>query len=114
NVSGRLFGGAIGLDADAVVWHDLEAPTWPGGRTALAEYDARFADRFAVASAAASGSEPLAQPSRVLECRSCQWWPTCEAALRANRDVSLVVRGEDAAVLRAAGVSTVDELAELS
>ena len=42
---GRAIGGVIGLEADVVVWHDLDAPTWPGGRTAMNEYDARFADR---------------------------------------------------------------------
>jgi predicted RecB family nuclease len=104
-------GGVIGLDADAVLWHDLSAPTWPGGRSALTEYDSRFADRMAVATAAVEGAEPLAQPSRVTECRSCPWWPICEESLRAERDVSLVVRGEDAMALRAAGLSTVDHLA---
>src|SRR5438067_7335894 len=109
----RAVGGVIGLDADVVVWHDLVAPSWPGGRTALAEYDARFADRLAIARAAATGSLALAEPSRILECRSCPWWPTCEAQLTAIRDVSLVVRGEDAMELRRAGVSTVDKLAAL-
>ncbi|MDQ3150430.1 MAG: TM0106 family RecB-like putative nuclease, partial [Actinomycetota bacterium] len=47
------------------------------------------------------------------ECRSCPWWPTCEAVLAEARDVSLVLRGEDAGALRAAGVSTVDDLAAL-
>jgi predicted RecB family nuclease len=106
-------GGVIGLDADVVLWHDLRAPTWPGGRTALAEYDARFADRLAVARSAATGGVALAEPSRILECRTCPWWPTCEAALTAVRDVSLVIRGEDAVELRRAGVSTVDKLAAL-
>jgi predicted RecB family nuclease len=110
---GRVTGGVVGLDADVVLWHDLDAPTWPGGRTAMAEYDARFADRLAVARAAAAGDEPLAQPSRVTECRSCPWWPTCSDALRAARDVSMVLRGEDAVALRQAGVRTVDELAAL-
>ncbi|WP_199730302.1 TM0106 family RecB-like putative nuclease [Amycolatopsis panacis] len=110
---GRAVGGVIGLDADVVVWHDLTAGTWPGGRTALDEYDARFADRIAVATAAATGAEPLAEPSRVLECRRCPFWPTCEVALTEARDVSLVVRGEDAGELRRAGVSTVDQLAAL-
>ncbi|WIV59481.1 TM0106 family RecB-like putative nuclease [Amycolatopsis nalaikhensis] len=106
-------GGVIGLDADVVVWHDLAAGTWPGGRSALTEYQARFADRLAIATAAANGEEPLAEPSRVLECRRCPWWPTCEAVLTETRDVSLVVRGEDAMELRRAGVSTVDKLAAL-
>ncbi|MFJ7210994.1 TM0106 family RecB-like putative nuclease [Amycolatopsis sp. NPDC098790] len=106
-------GGVIGLDADVVVWHDLTAGTWPGGRNALTEYQVRFADRLAIATAAANGEEPLAEPSRVLECRRCPWWPTCEVVLTETRDVSLVVRGEDAVELRRAGVSTVDKLAAL-
>ncbi len=105
------FAGVIGMDGDAVVWHDLQAPTWPGGRTALAEYDSRFADRIAVATAAATGTPALAEPSRIVECRSCPWWPVCEDALVKTRDVSLVVRGEDAGMLRSAGVTSVDALA---
>lgn len=112
-VRGRPTGGVIGLEADVVVWHDLDAPTWPGGRTAMAEYDARFTDRLAVARAAATEAEPLAQPSRITECRSCPWWPLCGLELRESRDVSMVLRGEDAVALRAAGLSTVDELAAL-
>ncbi|WP_414636308.1 TM0106 family RecB-like putative nuclease [Actinophytocola sp.] len=110
---GHPVGGVIGLDGDVVVWHDLEAPTWPGGRTALAEYDARFADRLAIATTAAAGGAPLAAPSRIVECRTCPWWTLCRAELRAARDVSLVVRGEEGAMLRAAGVRTVDDLAAL-
>jgi predicted RecB family nuclease len=110
---GHPVGGVVGLDGDVVVWHDLEAPTWPGGRTALAEYDARFADRLAVANAAASGAEPLALPSRIVECRTCPWWTICRAELLETRDVSLVVRGEEGAALRAAGIRTVDDLAAL-
>jgi predicted RecB family nuclease len=106
-------GGVIGLDGDVVVWHDLLAPTWPGGRGALDEYDARFADRLAIATSAATGGPALAQPSRIVECRSCPWWPVCQVELQGARDVSLVVRGEEAATLRAAGVRTVDDLARL-
>jgi predicted RecB family nuclease len=106
-------GGVIGLDADVVVWHDLRAGHWPGGRSTLAEYDARFADRVAVATAAATGGPALAEPSRITECRRCPWWPTCEAVLERAEDVSLVVRGEFAGVLREVGVATVAELAAL-
>lgn len=106
-------GGVIGLDADVVVWHDLRAGHWPGGRSTLAEYDARFADRMAVATAAATGAPALAEPSRITECRRCPWWPTCEAALERAEDVSLVVRGELAGVLREVGVGTVSALAAL-
>jgi predicted RecB family nuclease len=111
---GRALGGVIGLDADVVVWHDLDAKTWPGGRSAVTEYNSRFADRVAVATAAATGQPALAEPSRILECRRCPWWPTCEAELTSTRDVSLVVRGEDADTLRRIGVSTVDALAALN
>jgi predicted RecB family nuclease len=109
----RHHGGVIGMDADVVVWHDLRAGHWPGGRSTLAEYDARFADRLAVATAAATGGPALARPSRITECRRCPWWPTCEAELEAERDVSLVVRGDAATALRAAGVTTVARLAAL-
>ncbi len=106
-------GGVIGLDADVVCWHQLRLRHWPGDRSTLAEYDDRFADRRAVAVAAAVGGPALAEPSRVNECRHCPWWPTCEAELEREQDVSLVVRGETAAALRAIGVQTVAQLAAL-
>ncbi|WP_372452615.1 TM0106 family RecB-like putative nuclease [Pseudonocardia nigra] len=106
-------GGVIGMDADVVVWHDLRAGHWPGGRSTLAEYDARFADRTAIAVAAATGAPALAEPSRITECKRCPWWPTCEAGLERVDDVSLVVRGETAVALREVGVRTVHELAAL-
>ncbi|MDN5859614.1 MAG: recombinase RecB, partial [Pseudonocardia sp.] len=115
---GAGFGGVIGMDADVVVWHDLEAGLWPAPgdgqvRSTLAEYRVRFADRIAVAAAAMAGAPALAAPSRVLECRRCPWWPRCEAELVAADDVSLVARGETAAILRGIGVHTVARLAEL-
>ncbi|MGI9002945.1 MAG: TM0106 family RecB-like putative nuclease [Pseudonocardia sp.] len=106
-------GGVIGMDADVVMWHDLRSGHWPGGRSTLAEYDARFADRLAVATAAVTGAPALAEPSRVTECRRCPWWPTCEAALERVEDVSLVVLGEPAVALRDVGVRTVGQLAAL-
>jgi predicted RecB family nuclease len=48
-----------------------------------------------------------------MECRRCPWWPTCEAELIARSDVSLVLRGEDAAAARSVGVTTVAQLAAL-
>jgi predicted RecB family nuclease len=106
-------GGVIGLDADVVVWHDLAGGSWPGEHSTLAEYDSRFADRVAVATAAATGAPALARPSRVMECRRCPWWPTCEAELERQEDVSLVVRGDAATALRAAGITSVARLAAL-
>lgn len=103
--------GVVGLDADAVVWFDLAAGE--AGRSILETYDRRFTDRLAVAGAARGGTEALAEPSRITECRRCPWWPTCEAELRERDDVSLVVRGESALRLRGHGVTTVRELAAL-
>ena len=103
-VTGRVLGGVIGLDADVTLWYDLSAPSWPGGHSTLAEYDSRFADRLAVAGAAVEGRPALAEPSRITECHRCPWWPTCEQVLTTRRDVSLVLRGEDASPLRAVGV----------
>ena len=45
----------------------------------LADYDARFADRVAVAEAALRRDRPLASPSRVSECRRCPWNPALHA-----------------------------------
>ncbi|MGE3285679.1 MAG: TM0106 family RecB-like putative nuclease [Pseudonocardia sp.] len=106
-------GGVIGLDADVVVWHDLAAEHWPGGRSTIDEYDLRFADRAAVAVAARSGGPALAAPSRINECRRCPWWPTCEAELSRAQDVSLVARGEPAAALRDLGVRSIRDLAQI-
>ena len=107
----RVVGGVIGMDADVVLWHDLLAPSFPGEKSTMQEYAERFADRLAVASAAASGAEPLAQPSRIVACRYCPWWQVCEPMLHERQDVSLVVRGDDAMVLRDAGYPTVSALA---
>jgi predicted RecB family nuclease len=106
-------GAVIGMDADVVLWHELSGASWPGGHSTLDEYDTRFADRSAVAAAAAAGEPALATASRITECRRCPWWPTCEAELAARSDVSLVLRGEDAAAIRSAGVTTVAQLAAL-
>ena len=103
-------GAVIGLDADCMLVHDLAAPTWPGDRSTLDAYDERFAERRAIAADAAAGTVVTA-PSRVAECRTCPWWPPCEAELVGRHDVSLVVRGPQTTALRAAGAQTVDALA---
>jgi predicted RecB family nuclease len=83
------------------------------GPSLLEEYDARFADRLAVAVAAATRRPALAVPSRISECRRCPWWPRCSVELEAAHDVSLVVAGGDVDILHAAGIRTYDELAGL-
>ena len=94
-------------DGDRLVWHELSAEL-------LAAYDARFADRLAVAAAAAAGEPALAQPSQIGECRRCPWWPVCSVELTTRDDVSLIAPGDHADVLRAAGLATVTALAGAS
>lgn len=104
--SADLRAGVVGLDADCLLVHDLAEPSWPGGRSTLEEHDARSADRRAVARGLVD-----TRPARIGECRSCPWWPRCEAELVAAHDVSLVVRGTSRETLAEAGLDTVDDLA---
>ncbi|WP_424809768.1 TM0106 family RecB-like putative nuclease [Rhodococcus sp. 27YEA15] len=91
-------GGAVGYNGDCILVHDLSA--------VLEDYDARYADRIAVA----RGSVMTA-PSQIAECKSCPWWGDCKAELVRNRDVSLVAVGSRAELLRDVGCNTVDDLA---
>ena len=109
DTAGDLSGTDSDDDGTVIVWHRLDTP----GASALADYDRRFADRLAVATAAANGGRPLAWPSRVPECRRCPWWPRCGTELRAAGDVSLLLSGDDVEAARAAGVSTISDLARL-
>src|SRR5699024_4585630 len=120
----RVRGGIIGRggpaadagwdDGTLIVWHELGSGGATGaGRSVLTDYDARFADRYAVASAAAAGRPALAQPSRVAECRRCPWWPVCGPELEAAHDVSLLVAGSDVDALHGAGLVTYDDVAAM-
>ncbi len=104
--------GSVGGEDDSavIVWHRLDSPE----SSVLAEYDRRFTDRIAVATAAVAGGRPLAAPSRIAECRRCPWWPRCRGELTASRDISLLLTGDDVDTARAAGVLTIDDLAALT
>ncbi|WP_132992739.1 TM0106 family RecB-like putative nuclease [Gordonia zhaorongruii] len=95
----EVWGGIIGLDADCIVAACLT--------DVLAEYEQIFARRQAIVDGTIT-----TEPRRIGECRSCQWWPRCEQELVERRDVSLVVGGSQTLVLRAAGIATVDALAD--
>ena len=100
-------GGVIGYDADCMLAYDLGGP-----EGILASYDARWADRQAVAQGITA-----TVPARISECSSCPWWEDqgpvrgCGEVLREMRDVSLVVRGEQSVRLREMGITTIDQLA---
>ncbi len=96
---GRRFGGLIGLDADCMVAVSLDS--------VLEEYRAEFERRHAIADGTIATG-----PRKVGECRSCHWWPRCEAELAERRDVSLVVGGNQATILQDAGLTTFDALAD--
>ena len=101
-------GGVIGLDADVVVWHDLArralagrtGPRWPsttpGSPTGGRWPPRRPPGRPRWPSRRGSPSAGTARGGR-----------RCEVELERGQDVSLVVRGETAVVLREVGVSTV-------
>ncbi|TWS21633.1 TM0106 family RecB-like putative nuclease [Tsukamurella asaccharolytica] len=97
--SRTLLGGCIGVDGARIVVQEV-APL-------LAAYDERFADRRDVLAGTVA-----TEPVRVAECRRCPWWPQCAQTLTLARDVSLVADGRSATGLRAAGIGTVDQLAE--
>lgn len=92
-------GGVIGVDADCIVAVPLG--------DVMADYDRTFAHRIEVA----TGQFPT-RPRRVNECRSCDWWPQCEAQLQATDDVSLVVGGAATESLDEMGILTVADLAD--
>ncbi|NLG55422.1 MAG: TM0106 family RecB-like putative nuclease [Rhodococcus sp.] len=96
--SASLRAGAIGLAADCIYVHDLTK--------ILDDYDARFADRIGIAR-----GEIETRVSKISECSSCPWWPDCNEELTAHHDVSLVATGTRTEILRAQGITTVDELA---
>ena len=91
-------GGVIGVDADCIVVVPLGS--------VMGEYDEILARRRAIAAGTIA-----TRPKRVNECRSCIWWPQCEAELVAADDVSLVIGGAGGTALEESGITTVTQLA---
>ena len=112
--SAELAGGVVGAGSGSGEFVDDEVIVWYRLDEVMPDYDARFADRLAVADAAASGGPALAFPSRIGECRRCPWWARCSAELRETHDVSLITAGSDVPLLHERGIHTVDDLATVS
>ncbi|MEE4025539.1 TM0106 family RecB-like putative nuclease [Gordonia sp. PKS22-38] len=94
----ELRAGAIGLDADCIVVHEMAST--------LEDYRDTFTRRQAIADGRIATT-----PRRIGECRSCPWWFRCGPELEERRDVSLVVGAHQSVVLAEAGITTIDQLA---
>lgn len=93
------FGAVIGHDGRAMIVHraaDSEA-----------EYHRRFDERMDIAT-----GRRITGAGRISECRSCPWWSECERVLGERHDISLVAPGGRGETLRAAGITTIDRLAD--
>jgi predicted RecB family nuclease len=118
-----LLDGFLGgvIDGSGTLWWiDLDMVHGRAGRTALVDYDARFARRLMLADATARRNEDpslprAAEPRFHKECESCQFSEVCQDELEARDDVSLVrwSSAETLAHLRGAGVATRRQLASL-
>jgi len=133
---GRPLAGLIGTDdwtdEALITWMDLAEPLlrtfsrsgaagWTA-RSALERYDHEHAFRVDVAAIAeqqgqVGARQPLVRPIVTDECSRCQWWDHCRAQLP-DDDVSLRIgkRSLDVreiATLRAHGISTVNDLADV-
>lgn len=126
---GTPMGAIIGRER-FVVGYDLTEPRFsdpsgaPRRHSALALYDAEFAERRRVAlAAAATAAEWRADPTRALpvapvrisECASCRWREHCGPLLEERQDVSLLPRvgRPEWEALRRIGADTIPALAAL-
>ena len=108
------WGGVIGLDADVVVWHDLWRRALAGrAQSTLAEYDARFADRMAVATAAASGRPRSPSRRGSPSAAAARGGPPARRSSRASRTSAWSCAARWRRRCGAAGITTVARLAAL-
>ncbi len=115
----RPFAGIV--DRGSTLWWFALDDAVDEASSALALYDARFAERVALLAATeARNAEPdLPRPGASWwhrECESCPYRVFCHATLAATDDVSLVrfTDGPDQTLLRAVGISTRRQLAAIS
>lgn len=85
----------------------------------LREVDAKIAEVSQLRAAVLAGDTEPVSPTRVRECRHCPFWShgdsqtdSCEELLYARRDVSVLLRGNEAENMRALGIYTLDDLAQ--
>jgi predicted RecB family nuclease len=117
--SSRPFAGIV--DRGSTLWWFALDDAVDQTSSALALYDARFAERVSlVAATEARAVDPsLPRPGAAWwhrECETCPYRESCHATLAATDDVSLVrfTDGPDQTLLRAIGISTRHELAAAS
>lgn len=132
--AGPAWGGIVGSEG-VLAWFPLDHPVWrtPARsegrrvreRTTMEVYDFEFGFRLDIAAAAIEHREPstsgapppdlLVVPILCSECPDCPWRGHCLPWLEGRRDVSLLpgLAVRDVLVHRAAGITTVDDLAAL-
>lgn len=91
----------------AVIGHDGESMIVHRAADSAAEYHRRFDERMAIAT-----GRRITGADRISECRSCPWWSECERVLSERHDISLIAPGGRGEALRAAGITTIDQLAD--
>lgn len=79
-------------------------------RSALRDARDTIAATMGMDSRFSLGTWPLA-PRRIRECKSCRHFSSCNLELEAADDISLLLPGDKAVLLRKAGINTVLELA---
>lgn len=104
-------GALIGIDDDRPVVFDTAAKK--------PHYDKAFARAVSIAR-----HDTPTQAVRTAACMHCSLWksfpspdgrtPGCEDQLRARRDISLIARGDSLQVLTKAGISTIDQMLDLT
>jgi len=130
---GRASGFIIGRDqveeldggAHVLTWLDLEAPLFETysrslgktKRSALDRYDHEQGFRLKVATAAAAGEEALVEPVFTNECDSCPWYDHCRSLCGDDVASANITSGRlsvrEWTALRAAGIESIDDLADL-
>ena len=125
-LDGSGVGGIVGVDFGAevhtIVWVDLNEKLYDRGRrSALEVYVERYGEARAVAETAAkvrageSRVDAITRPEWKSECKTCVWREHCQERLYDMDDTTMLagMTVKVARQIRAAGVSTVDELARL-
>lgn len=115
--------GAILGRSGSWIWRDLDRPYWKYGASVLSAldlYDSRRNENLLIVQREYDRAEgkkllPLSIPEKHGACSECPWRQVCREEMEETSDVTLLtgVTPARASTLRAAGVNSIDELADL-